>query len=222
MKTVIKSLLVLSMYLGINTAKAQLNWRIQGSSDSKEQIKLGDKKTGGRYLLLNTTVGENRRAIPLKYGDKKPGINLIWGAHKEKISETNFVNILRKPGASGPLKTGEPIALRFEGGGFLGYGEQTFGINLEWYSSSTTNVPYEFSFYDESGEKGKIVTTNMLLALCHKEKDFIIYCDRPTGINIGWDSVCKGGKQSTIQTFRNMVPMIKEGVKYGKWVLAVL
>jgi hypothetical protein len=229
MKNLFKSaftMLFISIYV---SSSAQLNWLIENDKPGNELIKLGNKDTGGKYLLKNSTVeftSEKYREVlsGILKGVDRSGVNLGWGTMTEKFNGSNFVNIQRKAGYTGALKTGEPIAIRFEGQGYLMYESQTYGINLGFAGSNTvvTKIPFEFSFYDETGEKGKEVKTNKLYALCHKEKDFIVYCSRDYGVNLGWWSDCKSGELGVLTELKNKISIVKNGYEEVKWVLEVV
>ena len=226
MKTVIKRFMILGIYLSSNISMAQLNWVIENANRSSENIKIGDRKSGGKYVLKNTTVeftsSKYREVLSaiLKHGERKVGINLVWGSMTETINNTNFINIERKPGISGPLKTGEPVALRFENGGYLSYASSNVGVDLTFkYGSGTikSEVPYQFSFFEESGEAGIIVETNIEYALKNISKgDYLIYCNRGYGINLDWRNVCEDGEMSILNEFKNKLPLVESIAKTGK------
>jgi hypothetical protein len=188
---------------------AQLNWTLKKANGSDTQIQNND-----RVLLVN-----NSNNSPLKYGKRSAKsralslINIVWGATTEGLSSSNFVNIVRQPGASGPIKTGERVALRFQEGGYLKYANKTLGVNLEWVSSNTSNVPYIFEIRYLDNKIDQIVTTNREIGVfCHEAGDWLVYCERPTdpGINLGWPASCSGCSRGGFDWTREYFPKSKK------------
>jgi hypothetical protein len=99
-----------------NVASAAPQWR--GLSDSND----------GTGALIQGQDDSN-----LRYGDQTWGVNLVWGSS----------SLWRVEAQGGPrLMKGQAVALRVWGGGWLKYGTQTFGVDLqlsdtpvyEWYA----------------------------------------------------------------------------------------
>jgi hypothetical protein len=115
----------------------------------------------------------------VKYGSRDYGINLVWGS-----APTNNVRFLRAAG-SGPLRFGDTIAVHIASGGYVKYGSRTWGINLVWSSSPV----YEWQV--EGGTVGQVVYTNQRVRLVNRtERSGMVYCRRPTGINLAWQDNC--------------------------------
>jgi hypothetical protein len=224
-KTAIKIVMLLGLI--IPNIYSQTNWVIEATKDNakEEEIKLGNQKTGGKYLLKNTTVEfefektkEVLSAI-LKHGKRRWGINLVWGTMTEKFNNSNYININRKPGATGPLKTGELVAIRVENGGYLSKKTSNAGVNLDFVSSNVieTSIPYEFAFFDQSGIEGLVVKTNIEYGLKNIiENDYLIYCGRDYGINLDWYQNCLDGSLSMFDEFQNKISIAEKGAKVGK------
>ena len=110
------------------------------------------------------------------------GINLGWtGSHG------NYVTVKRQAGA-GPVKYGEPVALKVEGGGhgdFLKYEHRDHGINLSW----TKNPEYEWRIM--GGTDGQPVGAGDQIAIVNnKENDSMIFCYRVNGAWLKWSKDC--------------------------------
>ncbi len=89
----------------------------------------------GTGSLVNTDIEQN-----LKYGERTWGVNLTWGNS----------SLWRVEAQGGPhLMKGQAVALKVWGGGWLKYGNQTFGVDLqlsatpvyEWYAIGLKNDP---------------------------------------------------------------------------------
>jgi len=106
----------------------------------------------------------------LGYQSRFLGINLGWvsrnGPGNWRFSRANAAD-------TQPLHVGEAVALRNATGGYVYYGQRTWGINLNW--SSTPR--YEWTVSKQGG----------LFAL-HNETigDFVVYGRRPIGVNLCW------------------------------------
>lgn len=207
MKSVMKFLTIVIVFFS-SYSFAQLNWVLKNANGTEAQIQNNDK-----VLLVNKSNNS-----PLKYGKRSTKsralslINIVWGATTEGLSGSNFVNIVRQPGASGPIKTGERVALRFEGGGYLKYASKTLGVNLEWASSSTSSVPYIFEIRYLENKLDQIVTTNKDIGIfCHDAGDWLAYCKRSDpGINLGWPASCSGCSRGGYDWARDYVPKSKK------------
>lgn len=190
MRTVIKFSLILGFLLAVSEKTySQLNWMLKNEAGSSANI-----ENNGKYLLVNQT-----NKSPLKYGKRSWAsraagcINIVWGGSTEKLSSSNFVNVVREPGKTGPIQTGERVALRFEGGGYLAYQDKEIGVNLAWVSSNTKSIPYIWEIRYVGNKTGEMVKTNSEFAIfCHQNNDWLGYCNRPNdpGINLGWITSC--------------------------------
>lgn len=185
----------------------QLNWVLKSASNNVENV-----ANNGKYLLVNQT-----KNAPLKYGKRSADdrllgcTNIVWGSRGEKLTSSNFVNIVRKPGNTGPIKTGELVAIRFEGGGFLNYEKKKIGVNLGWVSSDTKTVPYIWEIRYKENKIDAVLKTNTEFAIfCHENEDWLAYCKRSDPcINLGWISSCSGCKRSGYDWARDYLPKAK-------------
>lgn len=209
MKTVLKLSLALALIMSISAnTYGQLNWVLKNETGS-----IANVENNGKYLLVNQTNNS-----PLKYGKRSKTskalgcINIVWGGSSEKLSSSNFVNVVRQPGKSGPIQTGERIALRLEGGGYLAYEKKTVGINLGWVSSDTKDVPYIWEIRYMGNKIGETLKTNSSFAIyCHKNDDWLVYCKRTDpGINLGWTTSCSGCSRGGYDWARDILPKVKE------------
>lgn len=144
-------------------AKNTSDWKLMGAA--------GDVKAGGMYTLVNVTDGES-----IRYGDRRWGVNIVW----DKSTKLNNVKLDRKGGA-GPLKYGDVVGLYLDKGGYVHYQKVRFGPNLSY---SKTAI-YEYVVL--GGTKGATVKTGQPIGLYNTAaKDFLIYGERPIGINLRW------------------------------------
>lgn len=202
-KSIRISLLAIGLFIA-NTSFAQLNWILKNASGTSSPV-----ESNGKYLLVNKSNN-----YPLKYGKRSLTsraagcINIVWGSSTEALGSSNFVNVVRAPGASGPIKTGEKVALRFEGGGYLNQAHQTVGVNLEWVSSNTSSVPYIWEIRGVANKVNETLNTNVEFGIyCHKNEDWLAFCERSDpGINLGWTTSCSGCKRSGFDFARDYVP----------------
>lgn len=124
--------------------------------------------------------GHHNRFV--KYDDRL-GVNLNW---IESASQN--IRFLRELGA-GELKYGEKIAIGVKDGGnweYLFHKSQDIGINL----SSRTNVPqYDWRVY--GGAVGSAIRFGERVRLRNETNGkFVVYCVRPTGVNLAWRNDC--------------------------------
>ncbi len=138
----------------------------------------GPLESGEKVSLLNTV---NNGYI--KYGKRNLGINLVWS------SAEPAGNIEVHSPDGGPILYGEKVAIRVNDGGFLKYGHRKIGINLNWVSSNAPEKPFEWEV--RGGTSGAPVAKNTKVRLFNTvENDYLVYCRRPTGINLGWAKDC--------------------------------
>jgi hypothetical protein len=155
-------------------AKSIYDWRILG-----EGPVVRDKKF---YRLQNQTNN-----LCLVYGWRPLGINLKWGGCQAASPNVFFRR--RSGNASDPITFDEPVAIYVTGGFYLYYGWRQFGINLKW-----SNTPkYEWLIRNGGGRP---VPTNYLnVALFNQTtRDYVVYCERPIGINLRWARDCGVGE----------------------------
>jgi hypothetical protein len=156
---------------------------VQGLSDAKAtEFKIGHTAgtvtSGARTSLLDTYNNSH-----VKYGSRTWGINLVW----QSSEPLNSFDVQKAGG--GTVRYGDKVALRFEGGGFVKYGDRRFGINLTWVSSNATDKPYEWEI--RGGATGTAVPKNTKVRLFNSAaNDNLVYCARPTGINLAWAKDC--------------------------------
>jgi hypothetical protein len=106
----------------------------------------------------------------LGYQSRYLGINLGWvsrnGPGNWTFSRANASDMQ-------PIREGEAVALRNATGGYVYYGQRTWGINLNW----STTPRYEWTVSKQGG----------LFAL-HNEAihDFVVYGRRAIGVNLCW------------------------------------
>jgi len=134
---------------------------------------------GTAYPLRNQTIGKS-----IKYQSRDYGINLGWDSSNAKA-----VSVERAGPGNAPIRYGEHIAIRVQGGGYLRYREREYGINLVW---STTPV-YEFELTGTYGAQVRAGTSFGLYDVEHG--DYIVYGSRTYGINLRWfaDAVSPDG-----------------------------
>lgn len=174
---------VQSPLLGALTKICGVKDVVQGISDSKAtEFELGQTAgtltSGGKVSLFDT---HNKRYV--KYGKRSTGINLEWSSSDPKA------NIELHKDGGGPIRYGDKVAIRVEGGGFLKYGDRRWGIKLLWVSSNTSSKPYEWEV--RGGTAGQPVPMNTPVRLFNTvENDNLVYCRRPWGINLAWAKDC--------------------------------
>jgi hypothetical protein len=131
--------------------------------------------------LRNGTIGKS-----LKYQSRDYGINLGW----DTTNTAKAVSVERQGSDQSPIRYGERIAIRVQGGGYLRYKEREYGINLVW---SSTPV-YEFEL--TGGLYGARVRAGTPFGIYDTEHgDYVVYGSRTYGINLRWfsDAVSPNG-----------------------------
>jgi hypothetical protein len=158
----------------------------------------GQLKAGTAYTLYNVTDKES-----LRFGKRAAGINLEW----DKSKTLNNVKVVVEGGGTGPVKYGDKVAVHVANGGHLKYQKRDVGINLSW----SKDPVYEFTI--TGGAKGTPVPLNATVGLYSAtEKDFLIYADRPAGINLRWyKDRDKGGLLDAVKDAGK--DLVKEGLK---------
>ncbi|MBK8214397.1 MAG: hypothetical protein IPK71_11665 [Myxococcales bacterium] len=110
------------------------------------------------------------------------GINLGWDT-----KHGDYVTIKRQAG-SGPVKYGEPVAIRVRrgnDGNYIRYSRRDLGINLDWSSSPV----YEWRI--KGGQDGQPVKAGAVIAIVSTvEKDSLVYCYRKNGAWLKWSKDC--------------------------------
>lgn len=153
------------------TAQKNDQWEIISSNG-------GEIKSGHLVTLQNRFVNES-----VTYGKRDMGINLVWSRSRD----LNTVKIENQTTTT--IKTGELVAIRVEGGGYLKYESRKWGINLVW--SDTPVYEWELKSRDSQGSSLKANTPISIYN--RKVNDAMIYCRRPGRvINLGWDKDCVG------------------------------
>jgi hypothetical protein len=133
------------------------------------------------YTMMNLTAQQ-----AIKYGERAQGINLVWDRNEGLV---NVTFELDHDGA-GPIGEGQAIAIHVLNGGYLRYGERSEGINLVWSQSPVYEwriMPGEFP--DKAGDPVQLGVKTGLYN--DKTQDYVIYCERPHGINLRWAKDCK-------------------------------
>ena len=180
--------------VGQSSAQGTQDWKILMSGDTTQH----PVTPGPGYTLRNLSIG---RAV--KYGERKYGINLVWGSN----GHVGNIRLHRAALSSDPIKYGEAIAIRVDGGDYLRYGSREYGINLVW---SKTPV-YEWELRgSEAGSTGGQAKSQVRLGLYNKtHQDHVVYCERDYGINLRW---AKDVKQSSTQADTASVQLsLREG-----------
>jgi hypothetical protein len=145
-------------------AKSPTDWKLLG--------KEAEVKAGSFYTLSNDTDHES-----LRYGKRTFGINLVW----DKSTTLNNIRFEKQGGGKGVLHYGDKVAIHVEQGGYLKYQRRDVGINLVW------STPPVYEWLILGGKKGTPVKTGALLSLFNvPENDFLIYAERPVGVNLRW------------------------------------
>ena len=133
----------------------------------------GSVASGTAYSLRDSYGGNY-----LKYGVRDSGINLVWSS-----SPPSGVSIERAGG--GIINYGEAVAIKVTGGGYLKYQTRSSGINLVW--SSTPLYEWEV----DGGTIGTALPRGTRVRLFNRTtSDNMVYCQRPTGINLAWAKDC--------------------------------
>lgn len=155
-----------------------LNWRILAQGNRLPDPEMPNDPVQSStdnvhvYDLCNRAEQE-----AIRYGSRDYGINLLWG---DPAAGDN-IRFERQEGASGPLKSGELIAIHVKGGKFLKYGKRDYGINLGW--SDTPAFEWKLVLPEESQP---VLTVTAIGLYNTVEKDVLFYDPRTYGINLKW------------------------------------
>ncbi len=157
----------------------------------------------GHEYSLKTSRNQDKRLV---YGVRDYGVNLNWSDKPQAA-----ISFRRSSGSSASIKYGETVALHVKGGNWLYYKSRTWGINLDFSS----DPKYEWEILGEKPDTA--VQAGVPLALYNAvEKDMVVYCSRPVGINLRWGTDCEewfAGIDNATKDY------LKEGFKVG-WKIA--
>jgi hypothetical protein len=146
-------------------AKKAEDWQVLAASAGTPVM------PGTAYTMFNKTDKE-----AIKYGKRTWGVDLVW----DKSKTLNNMKFMRKDG-TGALKYGDTVAIYIDKGNYLSYQKMKFGVNLNYAKGPA----YEWVIL--GGKKGEVVKTGQDISLFNqKENDFLIYAERPVGINLRW------------------------------------
>jgi hypothetical protein len=128
---------------------------------------------GNLYGIKNVVIQQF-----LKYGRRDHGINLAWA----KDTQQNMF-LKRKSASMSPIKSGELFAIHVKPyGKYLAYKVRPKGVNLGW---SDTPV-YEWKI--EGKKTDEVIETSTNVGIYNTvEKDKLVYCEQPWGINLDWE-----------------------------------
>ena len=179
---------------GINVLNAQVNWQLKKEGNATAPANGGNE----HYLLLSTSLNQG-----IEYGKRTIGINLEWSGGNN-IKSKWWIVIKRQPSATGPIKTGEKVAIRFDGGGYLKWENREVGVNLGWVSKDAAEdkIPYEWEMRTIENKIDIALNTNTSFALFnHTNKAFLVYCKRGSvgGVNLGWSNSCSNCDYTTTE-----------------------
>jgi hypothetical protein len=115
------------------------------------------------------------------WGKRTHGINMVW------TSDPNLRKIhFRRQVGEGEIRTGDVLAFGLGGDpAFLYYKKRPVGVNLDWSSSPR----FEWKIISSSGNSGEMLQPGQKMAIFNMNADppdFLVYHERPLGINIGW------------------------------------
>jgi hypothetical protein len=113
----------------------------------------------------------------IRYGERKYGINLVWG----DPDTADNIRFERPAKASGPMKSGDLVAINVKKGGFLKYQKREYGINLVWSDTPVFEWRLAFSAPGESIRTGVPICIFNTVA-----GDILFYDPRTYGINLKW------------------------------------
>lgn len=152
------------------------NWRILAAANRLPNLEQPNVPVTSTDWYAYDLYNRNEKEA-IRYGSRQYGINLRWG----DPGASDNVRFAQRPGAAGPIKAEELIAIDVKGGGFLKYQGDRWGINLGW---SATAV---FEWQIVPPERGAAITTGSSVAIFNTvEKDFLFYDARTYGINLKW------------------------------------
>jgi hypothetical protein len=134
-------------------------------------------KNNQGYNLFCTSNGKY-----LTYKKVPVGVNLSFETSGDNKTHFRLPDNLERD-----ILSGEPVALGIGGSpSFLRYKESHVGINLDWSESPI----FEWRIFGTDTEVGKPIPENTPVALLNDKvkpsPDFLIYFERPVGVDIGW------------------------------------
>ncbi|HXT34054.1 MAG TPA: hypothetical protein VN837_00640 [Chloroflexota bacterium] len=139
--------------------------------------------------LVNTNIEQN-----LLYGNQTWGVNLTWGNN----------SLWRVEAQGGPhLMKGQAVALRVWGGGWLKYGSQTFGVDLQ-LSSTPVYEWYPIGLQGDSSEStwaGSDLEDGGTFALWNSSAQaYLVHGHETWGVDLEWYRVGGGSTPSPTPT----------------------
>jgi len=158
-----------------------IQWTIKNKRRAKGQKILSSQF----YQVVNLV---NDRGIKKKKRWRKgdPDLGFI-----EKSRKTN-IRVTRKKG-NGEVRYGDIVALRVSGYGWLKYQKRKHGLSLKGHKVKKPNI-YNFIWQVRGGKQGTRLLTGMPFALYMlHEKSEMIFCQRTSGIDLGWYKKTKCG-----------------------------
>lgn len=170
-----------------------IDWTILSNKPSLTSVI--PEETAYSYDLFNITDSGC-----LVYGHRRGNnINLTWG----DPDKSDNIRFQRQPGAKGPIKFEELVAINVRKGGFLVYQGGRWGINLGW--SKTPKFEWKFL----GGKAGDAVPVGKGVGLYSMvEKDSLMYEPRDWGINCKWFK--DSGKYQTYTKLLNAGKILKD------------
>jgi hypothetical protein len=168
-----------TLLLGTGNTLAQKDvrdWEIRIGRDHRSQAI--QPRVG--YELMNLTAQQ-----VIKYGERTDGIDLVWDRN---VGLAN-VKFEQDPETAGGIYEGRATAIHVLNGGYLRYGEQTRGINLVWSQSPV----YEWQIMpgEPPEPRDRVRSLDRIGLYNTKTQDYVIYCERPHGINLRWAKDCR-------------------------------
>ena len=158
--------------------------------DYRNDVDASDGTFGGvGAVQAGITYSLQNKSIPnvVKYGSREYGVNLIWGP--TNIRQEGDVRFEPQVG-TGSIKQGQTIAIFVAKGGYLFYKKRTYGINLEY----ARTPQYEWELRPNPLEPRDAVGLKQTIGLYNTVvRDYVVYCRREYGINLGWARDCEKG-----------------------------
>ena len=155
----------------------EFEWRFAGPNPSV--------LNGQLVHLYNAYSGK-----AMLYHERTNGINLGWA---DGIPSRPTVRVENEEDTDkGPvyIQVMEPVALYFEGGGYLKHDSRDHGIDLRW--SETPVYEWEIRGMKTSQLPDRSVRTGERHGLYNRSiRDYVMYCPRPEGINLRWLKDCR-------------------------------
>jgi hypothetical protein len=156
----------------------EFEWRFAGPYPSVlhgERVHLYNAYSGKAMAYDVRTNGIN-----LGWADGIPSGPMVWVEHEEGPPDKG----------NGAIQIMEPVALYFEGGGYLRHASRDHGIDLRW--SETPVFEWEIRGMSTRQLPDRSVRTRELHGLYNRSiRDYVMYCPRPEGINLRWLRDCR-------------------------------